>query len=73
MICEQNNLSEIEMQKRDLLRRTKPRVYEKVMKYAEKIMKGESIAILQFQYDYRCNFSCQHCCTSKMEKKNVTS
>lgn len=69
MICEQNNLSEVEIQKRDMLRRTKPRVYEKVMKYAEKINKGESIAILQFQYDYRCNFRCQHCCTSKMEKK----
>ncbi|MBI4404437.1 MAG: NAD-dependent epimerase/dehydratase family protein, partial [Deltaproteobacteria bacterium] len=25
------------------------------------IKKGESIAIIQFQYDYTCNFRCEHC------------
>jgi MoaA/NifB/PqqE/SkfB family radical SAM enzyme len=65
----QSKLSPIEIEKRNHLKINKPRVYEKVMNYAEKINKGESVAILQFQYDYRCNFRCQHCCTSKMEKK----
>ncbi len=69
MDCEYDNLTEIESAKRRLLKRNKPRVYEKVMNYAVKIKRGESIAIIQFQYDYRCNFRCQHCCTSKMEKK----
>ena len=69
MSCVQGELNEIEKQKREKLKRTKPRVYEKVMNYAEKIKRGESIAILQFQYDYRCNFRCEHCCTSRMEKK----
>ena len=69
MAGEQNNLNEVEKQKREQLRRTKPRVYEKVMNYAEKIERGESIAIIQFQYDYRCNFRCRHCCTTKMQKK----
>ena len=69
MDIERNNLNETEAQKRDLLKHTKPRVYEKVIKYADKIKNGESVAIIQFQYDYRCNFHCRHCCTSKMEKK----
>jgi MoaA/NifB/PqqE/SkfB family radical SAM enzyme len=39
------------------------------MKYDEKIKKGESIAILQFQYDYACNFSCQHCDITRLRRK----
>lgn len=63
------DLSPVESQKRDALKLAKPQVYEKVMQYAAKIKRGESIAILQFQYDYRCNFRCQHCCISRMAKK----
>jgi MoaA/NifB/PqqE/SkfB family radical SAM enzyme len=59
----------VEKQNREDLKRQKPRVYQKVMQYADMINRGESIAILQFQYDYRCNFRCQHCCTSKFEVK----
>jgi len=33
-------------------------------RYKEKVEKNESIAILQFQYDYRCNFACTHCSAS---------
>ncbi|OGS03958.1 MAG: hypothetical protein A2204_06635 [Elusimicrobia bacterium RIFOXYA1_FULL_47_7] len=63
-------LTQSEIDKRNKLKNEKPYVYEKIMKYDEKVKKGESIAILQFQYDYRCNFRCEHCCISKMEKKN---
>jgi len=66
----QGDLSEVEKQKREKLKLKKPQVYKKVMGYAEKVKRGESIAILQFQYDYRCNFRCEHCCTSKMQKKD---
>jgi len=62
-------LSSIEAQKRGALKLAKPRVYEKVMLYADKVKRGESIAILQFQYDYRCNFRCQHCCISRIIAK----
>jgi len=65
----QSNLSPSEIEKRKKLQNEKPLVYEKIMKFDEKVKKGESIAILQFQYDYRCNFKCQHCCISKMQKK----
>lgn len=50
-----------ESKKRDLLKREKPYVYKKIMGFDEKVKNGESIAILQFQYDYKCNFHCQHC------------
>lgn len=64
-----SDLNQIEQEKRESLKFTRPRVYEKVINYAEKVKNGESIAILQFQYDYRCNFRCEHCCTAKMQKK----
>lgn len=63
-----NKLNEVEQKKREILKIQKPRVYEKVMGYEEKVRRGESIAIIQFQYDYRCNFRCEHCCTSKMNQ-----
>ena len=56
-----DNLKPEENNKRDQLRRNKPRVYEKVMNFTDKVNRGESIAIIQFQYDYHCNFRCEHC------------
>ena len=47
--------------KRDKLRYEKPLVYEKTLKFKEKFEKGESIAIIQHQLDYACNFKCTHC------------
>lgn len=62
-------VNETETIKRDSLRINKPYVYEKIMKFEEKIKRGESIAILQFQYDYTCNFHCEHCCITKLRRK----
>ena len=53
-----------EIQKREKLKREKPEAYEKVCKFDERIKRGESITILQFQFDYRCNFNCSHCSIS---------
>jgi MoaA/NifB/PqqE/SkfB family radical SAM enzyme len=58
-----------ESEKRELLKRTKPRVYEKIMEFDAKVARGESIAILQFQYDYACNFRCQHCDITTLRKE----
>jgi MoaA/NifB/PqqE/SkfB family radical SAM enzyme len=66
----QGKLKPEESAKRDLLRREKPYVYEKIMQYDEKVKRGESIAILQFQYDYNCNFACQHCDITKLRGKD---
>jgi MoaA/NifB/PqqE/SkfB family radical SAM enzyme len=69
MPAEEKKLKAEESEKRSLLKKQKPYVYEKIMKYDEKIKKGESIAILQFQYDYACNFSCQHCDITRLRGK----
>ena len=68
-MTENKDLSPLEQQRREHLRQTRPRVYEKVMQYEEKLKRGESIAIIQFQYDYRCNFGCEHCCITQIKKK----
>ena len=62
-------LSAAETQKRNQLQQEKPYVYEKIMKYADKVKRGESIAILQFQYDYTCNFRCEHCSVKRFQGK----
>ena len=70
MSIQQGKLSPNETEKRDLLKKEKPHVHEKIMKFDEKVKRGESIAIIQFQYDYKCNFHCQHCCVTKIGAKN---
>jgi MoaA/NifB/PqqE/SkfB family radical SAM enzyme len=69
MAAHLGELSPVEAGKREALKLAKPRVHDKVMRYADKVDRGESIAILQFQYDYRCNLRCVHCCISKMTPK----
>jgi MoaA/NifB/PqqE/SkfB family radical SAM enzyme len=67
-------LKPTENAKRDQLRREKPRVYEKILQFDEKVKRGESIAIIQFQYNYRCNFKCDHCSIKGFQgKKNARS
>ncbi len=69
-----HSLKPVENAKRDQLRREKPRVYEKILHFDEKIKRGESIAIIQFQYNYRCNFRCEHCSVKGFQgKKSVRS
>lgn len=70
MSMQHEQLKQSEIEKRNRLKKEKPYVYKKIMKYAEKVKRGESIAILQFQYDYRCNFRCQHCDITKLRRKN---
>lgn len=58
-----------EASKRNLLREEKPYVYEKVMKFDEKIRRGESIAIIQMQYNYACNMVCRHCSIKSIQEQ----
>ncbi|MBU2540188.1 radical SAM protein [Patescibacteria group bacterium] len=64
------NQQKLEAEKRNRLKEEKPYVYEKIMKFDEKIKRGESIAIIQFQYNYVCNFQCQHCSVKKFQGRN---
>ncbi|MBF0444615.1 MAG: radical SAM protein [Magnetococcales bacterium] len=61
-----------EVNNRNKLKLEKPLVYDKVVKYEDKVKRGESIAILQFQYDYTCNFHCEHCSADKFMVKKKT-
>ena len=69
MSTQQKQLKPSEAKKRNLLKKEKPYVYKKMMKFDEKIKRGESIAIIQFQYNYICNFHCQHCSVERFRGK----
>ncbi len=56
--------------KRNKLKDEKPYVYGKVMGFDAKLRRGESIAIIQFQYNYACNFACEHCSIKRFQGKN---
>lgn len=60
----------IENARREKLRKEKPLVYEKIIQYDEKEKRGESTAIIDFCYDYRCNMHCSHCCNLSFAKKD---
>ncbi len=63
-------LNKRELESRNSLKEKKPYVYEKIQKFDEKIKNGESIAIIQFQYNYKCNFRCEHCSVKRFQGKN---
>ncbi|MDL2207711.1 radical SAM protein [Desulfovibrio sp. OttesenSCG-928-M16] len=63
-------LTDKEHRSRNYLKEQKPYVYEKVLRFAEKIRRGESIAIIQMQYNYQCNLTCEHCCVKRLQGKN---
>ena len=58
-----------EASKRSKLKKEKPYVYAKILKFEEKIKRGESIAIIQFQCNYACNFHCAHCSVKRFQGK----
>lgn len=51
-------------QSRDRLRIKKPKVYAKLLKYLESEKNEEefTLSLLDFAYDFGCNFRCSHCC-----------
>lgn len=57
-----------EQTSRNALLAKKPRAHEKMQRYGEIVKNGGSIAIIQFQYNYACNFACTHCSISRMKK-----
>ncbi len=63
-------LSAKEQERRDYLKNTKPRVFEKVSRFTEKYNRGESIALIQLQYNYICNMKCEHCSIKRFQGKN---
>lgn len=66
---QKEELNERENSSRSKLQREKPVVYEKVIKYKEKVARGESVALIVLNYDYLCNFECEHCCADNFMLK----
>lgn len=60
----------IETERRSKLEKEKPYVYEKIMKYKEKNDRGESTAMIDFCFDYKCNMHCAHCSNLSLTKKD---
>ncbi len=58
-----------ENKRRDFLKHHKPKVYEKVLRFNDKLARGEGVPILQFQYNYQCNLRCRHCSIEKFHMK----
>jgi len=61
-------LTPIEQNKRNKLQLEKPLVYNKMLQFSDKLQRGESIAIIQFQYNYTCNFKCVHCSIKRFQQ-----
>lgn len=67
---DENNRKSIENERRAKLKAEKPLVYEKIIHYDEKFKNGESIALIDFCFDYKCNMHCQHCSNLSFQKKD---
>jgi len=61
-------LTDRENANRVTLKDKKPLAFEKIQRFPEKIQRKESIALLQLQYNYACNFKCKHCAIEKFKK-----
>jgi len=55
------------------LQEKKPRAFEKIALFPEKIKRKESVALVQLQYNYSCNFKCKHCAIEKFKQPGVKS
>ncbi|MEN6488926.1 MAG: radical SAM protein [Smithella sp.] len=60
---------EIEDAKREILKKEKPLVFEKIIKLADKEKRGEPTCRIDIGYNYACNLSCQHCMANTFQKK----
>ena len=63
-------LTQQEEKGRNYLKENKPYVYEKVSKFTERYNQGQSIAIIQLQYNYICNMKCEHCSIKRFQGTN---
>lgn len=65
-------LTDREQKNRLTLEEKKPLAFAKIKKLPEKIIKGESVALIQLQYNYACNFKCKHCAIEKFKQDKLS-
>jgi len=51
------------------LKAKKPIVYEKCIKFDDQLAAGKSIALIQLQYKYTCNFHCSFCSIAGLRER----
>lgn len=66
-------ITQREKDNRKSLEQRKPKVFEKIKHFPERIARGESIALIQLQYNYSCNFKCKHCAIEKFKDNGKES
>ena len=64
-------LSKSEQERVDYLKQTKPLAAAKCARYDDQLAAGKSIALIQLQYKYACNFRCSHCSISTFRDKPI--
>lgn len=64
---------EREKEDREKLRLEKPAVYAKTLLYRERALRGESVPLITLNYDYLCNFQCDHCCADLFMNKTAAA
>jgi len=70
MLYKKIPLTDAEKKSQERLKLSKPLVWEKCQKFDEKLDRGESIAIIQLQFSYICNFRCRHCSITDFQNKS---
>lgn len=63
-------LSKREEERRAKLQAEKPRVLEKILAQPELMANGKSAALIVLNYEYICNFKCEHCSSDGLMIKN---
>lgn len=63
-------LTQKEIARREKLQREKPRAREKILKYPERMERGECCAIVEILPSFACNLHCKHCSNAKFTPKD---
>ncbi|MDC0182969.1 radical SAM protein [Nitrosomonadales bacterium] len=66
-------VKERELADREKSAKEKPIVYEKSKNYIKKAQNGEPIPLITLNYDYLCNFQCDHCCADLFMNKTAAA
>ncbi len=64
-------LTKVEEKRRDKLRKSKPIVLDKILKQPDIAAQGKSIAMITLNYEYICNFKCEHCSSDNLMIKTA--
>lgn len=63
-------MNEREQANRSRLQDKKPLAYAKIIKHPDMIKAKQSVALIQLQYSYVCNFKCKHCAIERFKQQD---